>query len=193
VAVLVAAGVILLAVRARRPQRTCRVCGVVVLDSGDLCQTCRHDAAEVLRRAAAERANLKREQEEAQRRQRAHDEEQQQQKARQDEDARLQQNEAIRQRDEARRQEEDARRRQPNEVLQPSPAAVSSSTGEETFDPYAILGISRQTSQQEIRAAYEEARLKYDEEGVAHLGDDVQAHYKAKAQAVERAYQMLAE
>jgi len=99
----------------------------------------------------------------------------------------------VRQRDEARRQEEDARRRQPVDVGPPAEAAVASSAAEELFDPYVILGVPRQISQGEIRAAYEEARLKYDPEGVSHLGDEVQAHYKAKAQAVERAYLMLAE
>jgi hypothetical protein len=182
---LVAVGVVVLAVRARRARRTCRVCGAVVPDSGDLCQACRHEAAHVLRRAATERANHKRAQEEEQRRQGEDEEKQRHQKARQDEDERQ------RLQEEARLREEEARQQQAEEVRQRSQVASSSKDVEEVFDPYTILGVRRQTSREEIRAAYEEARLKYDLDEVAHLGDEVQAHFRAKGQAVERAYQML--
>jgi len=186
VTVLVAAGVVLVAMRARRARRKCRVCGTVVPDSGDLCQTCRHEAAAVLRRAATERANQKRSQEEEERRQREQEEDQFQQKVRQDEDARLRQQEEMRQQAEA------ARRRQSEAVVQRSQAAISSKEADEVFDPYAILGVVRDTSPEEIRVAYEAAMLKYDQGEVSHLGDEVQAHFKAKARAVERAYHMLA-
>jgi preprotein translocase subunit Sec63 len=55
-----------------------------------------------------------------------------------------------------------------------------------------VLGVPRDTSPERIRAAYEQARLKYSEDTVAHLGADVQEHFRAKAEAVDRAYQMLA-
>ncbi len=53
---LVAAGGVLLVLRTRRAPRICRACGSNVPESGDLCQNCRHEAADALRRAAAERA-----------------------------------------------------------------------------------------------------------------------------------------
>ncbi len=55
-----------------------------------------------------------------------------------------------------------------------------------------VAGLSRPDAGLGNRAAYEEARSKYDHENVAHLGVDIQEHYQAKAQAVDRAYQMLA-
>ena len=42
-----------------------------------------------------------------------------------------------------------------------------------------------------IDAAYQLAKTKYDPDVVSHLGDEAQAHFKAKAQAVELAYQIL--
>jgi hypothetical protein len=183
--VAVAACAILLIVRARRARRTCRVCGKYVPDSGDLCPTCRHEAAAALRRAATERADQQRAQEEEQLRLREHEAEQRQQRARQEEEARLQEQQKARQR------EEDARQRQAEEVHQQRGAAVVSGEAEEAFDPYAILGVAREASPDNLRAAYQEAKSKYDQDGVAHLGIDVQEHFKARAQAVDQAYQML--
>jgi len=48
---------VLLAVKARRIPRTCRVCGGDVPESGELCQRCRHEAAEAVRSAAVECAD----------------------------------------------------------------------------------------------------------------------------------------
>jgi hypothetical protein len=157
-----------------------------VPDSGDLCSTCRHAAAEALRRVATERLAQERGADRQERKQRAPEEEQRRQAARQEEEARLREHE------EARQRAEDARRRQAEDALrQRQPAAVSH-TVEEEFDPYAVLGVPRDTSPERIRSAYEEARSKYDHDNVAHLGVDIQEHYKAKAQAVDRAYQLLA-
>jgi hypothetical protein len=39
--------------------------------------------------------------------------------------------------------------------------------------------------------AYEQMKAKYDESEFAHLGLELQEHFKAKARAVERAYIML--
>jgi preprotein translocase subunit Sec63 len=61
------------------------------------------------------------------------------------------------------------------------------------FDPYAVLGVPRDASEEDIRAAYQEARLKYDPDQVTHLSADVQEHFKAKAQAVDRAHKNLTE
>ena len=62
---------------------------------------------------------------------------------------------------------------------------------EAVINPFNILGVSRDATQGAIRAAYQEARPKYDPEQVAHLGAELQEHFKAKAQAVEQAYQQL--
>jgi len=189
-----ACGVFLL-VRARRVQPTCRVCGADLSESGDLCQKCRHEAAEAVRSAAMERdqqQRAQRAQEEEQRRQSEHGEEQRRQNARQeDAEAGLRQQQAVRQREEdAREQDADAQQRQEEEARQRSQHAVVS--GEE-LDPYAVLGVPRDASTEDIGAAYQEARLKYDPDHVTHLSIDVQEHYRAKAEAVDRAYLKLSE
>jgi preprotein translocase subunit Sec63 len=53
--------------------------------------------------------------------------------------------------------------------------------------------VPRDASEEDIRAAYQEARLKYDPDQVTHLSADVQEHFKAKAQAVDRAHKNLTE
>jgi hypothetical protein len=184
-------------VKSRQVRHTCRACNIPVPGPGDLCPTCRHDAAEALRRAAAERDERQRAQEEGERRQRDEAEAQRQQKERVEEEARVRRLEEVRLRDEARareeatlQQEEDARRRQ-IEKLQPEPNSRCDE-GESTFDPYAVLGLSSSATDEQVRAAFEAARSRYDPEQVAHLGDDVQTHYAAKSRAAERAYRMLA-
>jgi hypothetical protein len=179
----VAAGGVFAVMKARRASRKCRVCGSDVPAAGELCQKCRHEAAEALRRAAAERAEEQRAQEEERRRKSELEEEQRRKKARQEQEERLRQQ----QQEEARRREDDARRRLEEEVRQRSQAAAP----EEMFDPYAVLEVSRDASKDAIRAAYDEAKLKCDPALVSHLGMEVQEHFKEKAQAVERAYQML--
>ena len=61
------------------------------------------------------------------------------------------------------------------------------------FDPYAVLGVPQGSSKEDIRAAYDAARLKYSPDLVTHLSPEVQEHFKAKAQAVELAYQKVTE
>jgi len=189
-ALLVAAGggAAFVASKARRAFGTCRTCGVKLPERGDLCQKCRHEAAEALRRAAAARVEQARAQEEEQRRQAAaREDEQRQQQARDEESARRQAEEAQLERArlelEAQRQrDEDAQQRRQTD------AAAT----EEEFDPYAVLGVPHDASVADIEAAYQAARVKYDLELVADLGAELQAHYKRKGQAVERAYESLA-
>jgi hypothetical protein len=190
--VVVAVGGVLLAAKARRVPRKCRVCGADVPETGGLCPTCRHEAAEAVRSAALERAELQRTQEEEQRRQGGQGEEQRREKALQDEgEARLRQQEEARQREEdARAREDEARQRQQEEARQMSQLAVVS---EEVSDPYLVLGVPRDASQEDISVAYQAAKLKYDPEQVTHLSMDIQEHFKAKALAVDRAYQALTE
>jgi DnaJ-domain-containing protein 1 len=183
---IVVAGAAFLVAKARRPPRTCRICGGDIPESGDLCQKCRHDAAEAVRFAAAERADQQRALQEEQRRLSEHEEEQRRQKAREEEEA------PLRQQEEARQREKDAQRQreEENAASQPSLGAMAS---EEVFDPYAVLGVPRVASREDILAAYQQASSKYDPDQVTHLSAEVQEHFKAKAQEVARAHQKLSE
>jgi hypothetical protein len=186
VTLAVAAGGVFLAMKARRSPRTCRVCGMNLSDSGDLCQKCRHEAAETVKRAAAERAEHQRAQEEEQRQQGEREEKQRRLKLFEEEEGRSRHEEQARQQEQvhreaeaAQREVEDRRRRQTD-----VPA-------EEVFEPCSVLGVAPNATQEAIRVAYQEAKLKYDPDQVAHLGAELQEHFKAKAQAVERAYRQL--
>jgi DnaJ-domain-containing protein 1 len=175
-------GAALLALRSRRAPPKCRVCGANVSHS-DLCAACRHEAAEVVRRAVEERAHNQRAQEEEERRQRNHQTEQREQRARDDEEARMRDQEFAHQREEAAR----------HAAVGPIGPAVEEAVDEEedAFDPYVVLGVSPEASQEDIGAAYQQAKTKYDPDLVSYLGDETQAHFKAKVEAIERAYQVL--
>jgi hypothetical protein len=189
--VVVAAGGVLFFLKTRRASHKCRVCGADVPESGALCQKCRHEAAEAVRRAVAERAEQQRAQEEEQRRQKEQDEEERRQRAQQEEDARLQQQQRQ-QEEEARKRAEEERRRREEEDREARERRLAADVPDEEFDPYAVLEIPRSASKDDIRAAYEEAREKCDPAQVSHLGDEVQEHFRAKSRSVERAYEMLA-
>src|SRR5262249_129015 len=104
----------------------------------------------------------------------------------QEEEARLREQERLRQR------EENARQKQQEDAVRRTHLPTPPSPVEEEFDPYAVLGVPRDTRPEAVRAAYEQARLKYNEDSVAHLGVEVQEHFRAKAEEIDRAYQMLA-
>jgi hypothetical protein len=201
----------LLAVKARPLPRVCRVCGNDVPESGDLCQPCRHEAAEAVRNAAAERAGQQRAQPGAPnaatalgwrpgapnaatalgwRPGAALEEEHRAQKALQEEEgeARLRQEEEERQREKDAGEREEARQRQEEEARQRSQAV-----SEEVFDPYAVLGVPQGASREDIEVAYQKAKSKYDPDQVAHLSAEVQEHYRVKAEAVQRAHQKITE
>ena len=182
---MVVAGAVVLTLKARRPPRRCRVCGEDASASGDLCQKCRHDAAEAVRLAAAERADRQRAQQEEQRRLNEREEEQRLQKTHQEEEAPLLLQE------EARQRLKDARQREDEKAA--SQASLDAAALQEMSDPYAVLGVPWGASTEDIRAAYQKARLKYDPDQVTHLSAEVQEHYKAKAQEVDRAHQKLSE
>ena len=184
---LVAGGATFVALKSRQVTHPCRVCGVVVADS-DLCPTCRHETAEALRRAATERAQTQKAQEEEERRQRECEAEEIQKKARDEEEALVREQESARQ----RQAEEELQRQAQNAVVCTAPAPVRFED-EEAFDPYVILGVPSEAGLDDIRSAYELAITKYNPELVSFLGDEAQAHFKAKAQSIERAYQMLTE
>ena len=61
----------------------------------------------------------------------------------------------------------------------------------DVFDPYVVLGVPSEAGPDAIRAAYQEAMTKYDPKLVEFLGDEAQAHFKTKAQSIERAFHML--
>jgi flagellar biosynthesis GTPase FlhF len=184
--VVVGAAGLVVVLRKRRKAHQCRVCGGRS-ESGSLCQKCRHEAAEAVRQAAAERAEQQRAREEEARKQREREEMIQQKQIRlkeAEEAARVRQLEQERLRSEAARSQAET-------SPAPATAAVVQAAPEEVFDPYIVLGVERGANAEVIRAAYMAALQKYDPEQVSHLGGDIQAHYKMKAQAVERAFQML--
>lgn len=180
---VLAAG-LLLAVRSRHRRRSCRVCGVKITDA-DLCPACRHKAAEALRQAAVQRAQSEKAHEDEERRQREYQAEQREQKARDEDEARMRAQELA-----ERQADEDAHRASQAAVAAVVPV-VAAVQEPEVFDPYAVLGIQPEASQEDIRTAYKDAMARYDQDLVSHLSDEVQAHFKAKAESVERAYQML--
>ena len=184
VSVLLMAGAAGLFLMRRRPSTKCKTCGTVVPEGGDLCQACRHAAAEALRHAALERAEQERAEQEQIKQQHAREEARRLEQIRQAEVAQREQIERVQREEQARREEE--QRRRDEELRTRSEYAV-----ETAFDPYAVLGLALDASRESIESAYTQARKKYDADQVAHLSAEVQEHFKHKAEAVERAYQML--
>ncbi len=175
--------------RARAP-RMCRVCGTGVEGAGDLCGTCRREAAEALRRAAAERVERQRVTETQEREQREREEEDRQRHAQEAEEAQRQQQELMRQVEEAtQRAEEEARRRHAEDAE--SRRQAVSIDEEAVFDPYRALDIPPDASLDIIQAAYTRAKAKYDVREVEGMGDEIKFHYSQKADAADRAFQML--
>ena len=178
-------------VRSRRATVKCRVCGEVVEESGDLCHKCRHEAAAAVRRAAAERAEQQRAQEEEQKRIKAHAEQEELERVR-----RAQAEEEARVRRQREREQEEARKRELEERRQREEEArelrMSGNVPDAEFDPYEVLEVAPGATPEAIRAAYDAARNRADPTLVSHLSDEVQEHFRMKAKAVERAFQMLA-
>jgi hypothetical protein len=195
-ATLSAAGVgLFFAVKARpRASRVCRVCGTGVEGAGDLCASCRREAAEAVRRAAAERADRQRAHEDQDRQQRDHEEEERRRIAQEAEEAQLQQGELSRQCDEAALKAEEAAQRRDAERSEAAEATHHPvSEDDAIFDPYRVLAVPHDANADVIRAAYKQAKSKYDLGEVEGLGDEIKHHYNLKAQEVDRAFQMLAD
>jgi hypothetical protein len=187
---LVAGGGGFVFLRTRRTSHKCRVCGASVEASGELCQSCRHEAAEAVRHAVAERAEQQRALEEEQQRlkdQAEHDERERLRKAQADEEARVRRQQE-RDQEEARKREAEERRQREEEARE---RRLAGAVPDEEFDPYEVLDISRDAAPNDVLAAYQVAREKSDPSQVSHLSDEVQEHFRMKARAVERAYQML--
>jgi hypothetical protein len=176
--------------KTRRVSHKCRVCAASVEASGELCQTCRHEAAEAVRRAVAERAEQQRAQEEEQRRlkeQAELEESERLRKAQAEEDGRIRRQQE-REQEEARKREAEERRQREEEARE---RRLAGAVPDEEFDPYEVLDIPRDAEPNAVLAAYEVAREKSDPSQVSHLSDEVQEHFRMKAKAVERAFRML--
>ena len=187
---LVAGGGGFVFLKTRRASHACRVCGASVGASGDLCQACRHEAAEAVRRSVAERAGQQRAQEEEQQRlkeQAEHDERERVRKAQTEEEMRVRRQQESEQ-EEVRKREAEERRRQEEEARE---RRLAGAVPDEEFDPYEVLDIRHDAGPNDVLAAYQVAREKSDPTQVSHLSDEVQEHFRMKAKAVERAYQML--
>jgi uncharacterized membrane protein YkvA (DUF1232 family) len=61
----------------------------------------------------------------------------------------------------------------------------------EVWDPYAVLGISRGASRDEVTRAYREQMKLYHPDRVAELGDELQRVAHQKAIDIQRAYKEL--
>jgi hypothetical protein len=182
------------AMKARpRTPSVCRVCGTGVEGAGDLCASCRREAAETVRRAAADRADRQRAHDDQQRHQQEQEEEEQRRLAEEAEEAQQRQREMARQSAEAvLKAEEEARLRdaERSEEAERHPVPDDENA---VFDPYRVLAVSQDANADVIRAAYDHARSKYDLGHVEGLGDEIKQHYSLKAQEVDRAFQMLAD
>jgi DnaJ like chaperone protein len=60
-----------------------------------------------------------------------------------------------------------------------------------TDDPYAVLGISRNSSQEEIKKAYRKLVRQYHPDKVAHLGDEFKALAEERFKQIQQAYQEI--
>jgi DnaJ like chaperone protein len=60
-----------------------------------------------------------------------------------------------------------------------------------TDDPYAVLGISRTASQEEIKKAYRKLVRQYHPDKVAHLGDEFKALAEERFKQIQQAYQEI--
>jgi hypothetical protein len=210
----VAGGALVMMKSRRRVAYTCRVCGKEVPAAGELCPECRHQAADALRQAASERTQNEHAGADVppppghldndERRAGARDEpdaERRVAEGAQREDARREEarredvrREDVRREDARRLEEEASHQRQRSEDADRDrrrAEALEELASEEVFDPRAILDVPADAAREAIDAAYAAAKAKYAPEQVAHLGPELQAHYKRKAEAVDRAYGVL--
>ncbi|MCB0363463.1 MAG: J domain-containing protein [Bdellovibrionales bacterium] len=70
-------------------------------------------------------------------------------------------------------------------------AKDSSSHANVEFDPYAILGVKRGCSKDEIKQAYKQALSQYHPDKVSHLGPELQELARRKTLAINKAYAEL--
>lgn len=61
------------------------------------------------------------------------------------------------------------------------------------FNPYEILQISRNATQEEIRKAWHDLAAQYHPDKAAHLGPDLKDLAEKRFKEIQRAYDMLRE
>jgi DnaJ-domain-containing protein 1 len=59
------------------------------------------------------------------------------------------------------------------------------------FDPYAVLGLRRGASIDEVRHAYREEMFRHHPDRVAHLGPEMREVAEVRAREINRAYEVL--
>ena len=58
-------------------------------------------------------------------------------------------------------------------------------------DPYKVLGVSSNASDEEIKKAYRKMAVKYHPDKVSQMGEDVQKAAKEKFQKLNAAYETI--
>ena len=58
-------------------------------------------------------------------------------------------------------------------------------------DPYTVLGVDKNASQEDIKKAYRQLVNKYHPDKVAHLGDEFQKLADKRFKEIQQAYQIL--
>jgi hypothetical protein len=184
----VVGGGVVMTMRSKPGESHCRSCGTIMTTTAELCPECRRQAADARRQAAAERAERDRAlaQSEREPERPAEPPHGRYEAAPQVTQTHEEQLEAAPLAEEVRAQEPET----PHDDVVPAQAA-DAVVAEPVFDPYAVLGITADAAPDAIHAAYEQARARYRADAVEFLGDEVQMYYRTKAEAVERAYEML--
>lgn len=59
------------------------------------------------------------------------------------------------------------------------------------FDPYSVLGISRNAGPEEIRSSYRRLAARYHPDKVAHLGEEFRILAEKRFKEIQQAYQQL--
>jgi len=67
-----------------------------------------------------------------------------------------------------------------------------SASEEPARDPYAVLGLEKNASPEEIKHAYRELANKYHPDKVSHLGEEFREIAHRKFKEIRRAYEQLA-
>jgi DnaJ-domain-containing protein 1 len=84
---------------------------------------------------------------------------------------------------------QNAGKTQQQEYSQNNGSRTDKNTGGD--DPYAVLGISRTASEEEIKKAYRKLVLQYHPDKVAHLGDEFKTLAEERFKQIQQAYQEI--